>query len=112
MNTFTVELQAAEAQAVAFTDDELRVELVDGRTLTVPLAWYPRLAHASPAERDQWRLIGRGEGIHWPALDEDISVENLLTGKPSGESQASFARWQEERRTKLKSVNHSKGPKL
>ena len=103
MNTFTVELRAAEAQAVVSTEDELRVELVDGRTLAVPLAWYPRLAYASPAERDNWRLIGSGEGIHWPALDEDISMQNLLAGKPSGESQASFARWLESRRAQFNS---------
>jgi len=59
----------------------------------VPLAWYPRLLHGTPAERDRWRLIGRGEGIHWPELDDDISVEGLLAGRPSGESQRSFARW-------------------
>ena len=88
------------AQAVRFTEDELCVELVDGRALAIPLAWYPRLAHASPAEREDWRLIGRGEGIHWPELDEDISVENLLAGHPSGESQTSFARWLEGRRAK------------
>jgi hypothetical protein len=71
----------------------LTVDLVDGRTVSVPLAWYPRLAHASAPERENWRLIGRGEGIHWPDLDEDISVEGLLVGRPSGESQASFQRW-------------------
>jgi uncharacterized protein DUF2442 len=112
MNTFTVEPRAAEAQAIVFTEDDLRVQLVDGRTLAVPLAWYPRLAHASRAERDNWRLIGRGEGIHWPALDEDISVENLLAGKPSGESQTSFARWLEGRRAKFNSEVDSKGPNL
>jgi hypothetical protein len=70
---------------------------VDGRTLTVPLAWYPRLAHGRPEERANWRLIGRGEGIHWPDLDEDISVDGLLAGRRSGESQASLARWLAER---------------
>ena len=82
-----------EAQRVEITEDALVVELVDGRTLTVPLAWYPRLAHGRPAERANWRLIGRGEGIHWPDLDEDISVEGLLAGRRSGESQASLTRW-------------------
>lgn len=77
--------------------DLLRVDLADGRTITVPLAWYPRFLHGLPEERDNWRLIGEGEGIHWPDLDEDISVENLLAGKPSGESQRSFKRWLEER---------------
>jgi hypothetical protein len=69
------------------------VDLRDGRTITVPLEWYPRLAHASTAERANWRLIGTGEGIHWPDLDEDISIEGLLAGRPSGESPASFQKW-------------------
>jgi Protein of unknown function (DUF2442) len=77
----------------------LSVELVDGCVVSAPLVWYPRLAHATVDERRNWRLIGRGEGIHWPDLDEDISVANLLAGKRSGESQRSFARWLELRRT-------------
>jgi len=63
----------------------------------VPLAWYPRLMHGAEAEQNNWRFIGDKKGIHWPDLDEDISVENLLLGKPSGESQASFKRWLERR---------------
>jgi hypothetical protein len=70
-----------------------------GHTISVPLGWYPRLLHGTPGERNHWRLIGGGEGIHWPDLDEDISVENLLAGKPSGESQRSFKRWLQERTT-------------
>ena len=85
------------ADRVQLTDDTLSAELADGRTISAPLAWYPRLAHGTPQERGNWRLIGRGEGIHWPELDEDISVENLLTGKASGESQASFKRWLAQR---------------
>jgi hypothetical protein len=73
--------------------DTLTVDLADGRSIAVPLAWYPRLAHATPAELKNWRLIGRGEGIHWPDLDEDISIDNLLTGSRSGESQRSFKQW-------------------
>src|SRR5215216_5722267 len=96
MSTLTAE---ARAQNVAVTDDTLAVDLSDGRTISVPLAWYPRLLHASPEERDNWRFIGDKEGIHWPDLDEDVSVENLLAGKPSGESQSSFKRWLEKRRT-------------
>lgn len=64
----------------------------------VPVARYPRLAHGTPSERADWRLIGRGEGIHWPKLDEDISVEGLLTGRRSGESQASLERWLKARK--------------
>jgi uncharacterized protein DUF2442 len=79
------------------SEDSLTVDLSDGRTVTVPLAWYPRLAHGTPTERNNWRLIGRGEGIHWPDLDEDISVASLLAGHPSGESQTSLHRWLESR---------------
>jgi hypothetical protein len=69
------------------------VDLADGRSIAVPLAWYPRLAAATDAERNSWRFIGRGEGIHWPDLDEDVSVENLLSGAQSGESRRSFTHW-------------------
>jgi hypothetical protein len=85
------------AQNVQVTDDALIVDLSDGRTLSVPLAWFPRLLHGTPEERSTWRLIGDGEGVHWPKLDEDISVENLILGKPSGESQKSFKKWLEVR---------------
>ena len=93
MSTFTIDLQNVSAQQVAITDDTLSVDLADGRTIAAPLAWYPRLLHGTPAERHDWRLIGQGEGIHWPALDEDISVANLLAGQASGESQRSFQQW-------------------
>ncbi|MBS3916529.1 MAG: DUF2442 domain-containing protein [Sulfuritalea sp.] len=86
------------AESVTITDDTLCVDLSDGRSILAPLAWYPRLMHASAAERDNWRLIGRGEGIHWRDIDEDISVEGLLAGRPSGESQTSLARWLAERK--------------
>jgi hypothetical protein len=82
---------------VSVTDDTLSVELSDGRTIAVPLAWYPRLAHATVKERDSWRLLANGRGIHWPELDEDISVANLLDGRPSGESQSSFKKWLKRR---------------
>ena len=94
MSSLVVE---AKAQDVQVTDDCLSVDLNDGRTISVPLAWYPRLLHGTKGERDNWRFIGDKEGIHWPDLDEDISVENLLLGKPSGESQPSFKRWLERR---------------
>lgn len=73
------------------------VELADGRRVFGPLAWYPRLLHGAPRERTNWRLIGKGEGIHWPDLDEDISVKNLVLGHASGESQASLERWLAQR---------------
>jgi hypothetical protein len=97
MSTFQTEIQVAKALQVTVTDDSLTVDLVDGRTLSVPLAWYPRLVHGTPQERDNWRLIGDGEGIHWLDLDEDLSVEGLLLGRPSSESQRSFQRWLDER---------------
>lgn len=93
-----IEIGDARAQQVSLTEEALVVELVDGRTITVPLTWYPRLAHGRHAERAHWRLIGDGEGIHWPDLDEDISVEGLLAGRRSGETQASLRRWFESRR--------------
>jgi Protein of unknown function (DUF2442) len=89
----------AKAQHVTITDDTLAVDLSDGRTISVPLAWYPRLLRGTPEERNNWRFIGEREGVHWPDLDEDVSVENLLMGKPSGESQSSFKRWLEQRTT-------------
>lgn len=93
MNTLTIDIQLAKAQNVVVTEDTLTVDLSDGRTISAPIGWYPRLMHATPIERDNWRLIGKGEGIHWPELDEDISVENLIFGKPSGESQRSLKHW-------------------
>ncbi len=83
---------------MAVTDDTLTVELVDGRTVSVPLAWYPRLAHGTPADRSNWHLIGRGEGIHWDTLDEDISVDALLAGRASNESQSSLENWLHSRK--------------
>jgi len=99
MSTLVIEIRVPEAQHVAVTEDALIVELVDGRTVAVPLAWYPRLLHGSHEERNHWRLIGKGEGIHWPDLDEDISVQSILLGKPSSESASSFKRWLEKRST-------------
>ena len=87
----------AVATGVRVDDELVTVELDDGRVLSAPIAWFPRLAHGTSAERGTWRLIAGGRGVHWPALDEDISVENLLAGKPSGESQSSLKRWLESR---------------
>ncbi len=83
---------------IEVTEDTLRVDLEDGRTIAVPTTWYPRLHHGTSEERGYWRLIGRGEGIHWPDLDEDISVEGLFRGKTSGESQRSLKRWLDARK--------------
>ncbi|KAA0227162.1 DUF2442 domain-containing protein [candidate division KSB1 bacterium] len=97
MTTSTIDIQELKAQNVMVTEDSLTVDLTDGRTISVPLAWYPRLLHGKPEERSNWRLIGKGEGIHWPDLDEDLSIEGLMLGRPSGESSRSFQRWLEER---------------
>ena len=93
MSSSQVDTFQPAATNVVVAGDTLTVDLRDGRTISVPVAWYPRLAHGTVQERENWRLIGRGEGIHWPDLDEDISVEGLLAGKPSGESQQSLQRW-------------------
>lgn len=101
MSISAVEIEVPKAEGVTATENTLTVDLSDGRSISVPLAWFPRLLHASPAERKNWRLIGRGQGIHWVDLDEDISVEGLLAGKPSGESQSSFSKWLATRRSRL-----------
>src|SRR5271165_162118 len=89
--------RTATALRVEVTEDTLSAELSDGRTIAVPLAWYPRLVHGTVAERNRWRPVGQGLAMHWPDLDEDISVANLLAGKPSAESQASLQRWLQQR---------------
>ena len=86
------------AQSVVVDEDTLTVDLSDGRTVSVPVAWFPRLFNGSTAERSNWRFVGGGEGIHWPDLDEDISVGSLLDGRRSGESQASLRQWLKDRK--------------
>jgi hypothetical protein len=93
-----VETDLPDAVSAIVDERALRVDLSDGRSIAVPLTWYPRLAHATVEERANWRLIGAGEGLHWPDLDEDISVAALLTGKSSTESPASLKRWLATRR--------------
>ena len=97
MTILTVDLQDLRVLRVYVTEDTLTADLQDGRSIAVPLAWYPRLMHALPKERQNWRLSGNGFGINWPDLDEDVSIENLILGQPSGESQASFQRWLESK---------------
>jgi hypothetical protein len=97
VNISETELKEVMAQDVSVTDDSLTVDLADGRTITVPLAWFPRLENGTPAERANWRFIGNRNGIHWPELDEDISVASLLAGRRSGESQSSLRRWLDQR---------------
>lgn len=97
MNISAIETETPKAEDVKVTDDTLSVDLSDGRTISVPLEWFPRLVHATLEERNNWRLIGKGHGIHWEDIDEDISVNGLLAGKPSGESQESFKKWLKQR---------------
>ena len=97
MTTLAFEIRLVQIQSISISEDTLTADLSDGRTISVPLNWYPRLLNGTPKERAHWQLIGKGEGIHWPDLDEDISVENLIYGQPSGESQKSFQKWQESR---------------
>lgn len=99
MTTSKVEMEVPAAETVRVSDDALEVDLSDGRSIAAPITWFPRLLHGTSEERSDWRLVGKGEGIHWEQLDEDISVEGLLLGRPSGESQASFRSWLESRRS-------------
>jgi len=98
MSTSEADIRDALAENVVMTVDTLGVDLADGRTVIVPLSWFPRLAHASAGELSNWRLIGLGEGIHWPELDEDISVRSLLAGRRSDETQESLRAWLQARR--------------
>jgi hypothetical protein len=84
--------------AVELMDESMILRLNDGRTLSIPLAWYPRLLHGSQRERMNFELIGEGEGIHWPELDEDVSIVGLLAGRRSTETNASLTRWLERRK--------------
>jgi hypothetical protein len=92
MNTLVLERDPAAAN-VTIKADKLLVDFVDGRSLSIPLTWYPRLLHSSRAERRNWRLLGDGYAVEWPDLDEHIGVEGLLAGRSSGESQRSLRRW-------------------
>ncbi|MCB8980622.1 MAG: DUF2442 domain-containing protein [Ardenticatenaceae bacterium] len=97
MLSVTMMMTPPKAIEVSVTDDTLLVDLEDGRTISVPIGWYPRLAHGTPVERQNYQLSGGGRGIYWPDLDEDIGVDGLLLGKQSTESAASFARWLKQR---------------
>ena len=92
-----VEIEVPNAENVTVTDDTLSVDLSDGRTIAVPLAWFPRLQFSTPEERNNWSLIGKGHGIHWEEADEDISIEGLILGRRSYESQASLQNWLDKR---------------
>jgi hypothetical protein len=97
MNSLATKQIEVRAAAVRVSDEALIIDLSDGRTVSAPLAWYPRLLHGTSAERQNHRLIGQGLGVHWPQLDEDISVEGVLAGRPSYESRDSFEKWLDSR---------------
>jgi hypothetical protein len=99
MSSSAPDLRPPVAIGATVTDEALTVRLDDGRTISVPLDWYPRLKHGNPRERSHWQLTAGGHGLHWPDLDEDVSVEALLAGQRSGESGPSLARWLASRGT-------------
>jgi Protein of unknown function (DUF2442) len=93
MSSLGVDIQEARAQSVTVSDEALSVDLVDGRTVIVPLVWFPRLWHGSKEERDNLEIFGDGAYIHWPDLDEDLTVAGLLEGRRSAESPTSLKKW-------------------
>ena len=95
MSISTDKRDEALATNLHFADDSLTVDFADGRKIEVPLSWYPRLVHATKKERENWEMMLDGEGFHWPDLDEDLSVDGFIKGRPSGESKRSFDRWLE-----------------
>nr|VFK15629.1 MAG: Protein of unknown function (DUF2442) [Candidatus Kentron sp. LPFa]VFK66736.1 MAG: Protein of unknown function (DUF2442) [Candidatus Kentron sp. UNK]VFK72209.1 MAG: Protein of unknown function (DUF2442) [Candidatus Kentron sp. UNK] len=101
MTTLATEMIVPSAVSVEVTKDTLMVKLNDGYTISAPIAGYPRLLNGNRKERANWRLIGQGHGIHWEDLDEDISVDNLMMGRPSNESRASLERWLDSRKASL-----------
>lgn len=100
MDTLVLETEPM-AVAVTVTDEKLTVDLADGRSIVVPLEWYPRLLYGSPEERQNWHLLGDGYAIEWPDLDEHIGIEGLLAGRRSGESKKSLERWLANRNKEL-----------
>lgn len=98
MNSSDANRQEPRTQQVSVTDDTLVLDLVDGRTISVPLVWYPRLWYGTPEERGRFEIFGDGTYIHWPDLDEDLSVSGIVEGRRSGESPGSLKKWLETRK--------------
>lgn len=98
MTSLAAEVQEPIAQQVSIDDDSLAIDLVDGRTIIAPLSWYPRLWHGTEEERNNFEIIGNGKLIHWPDLDEDLSISGILAGRSSGESQQSLKKWLDKRK--------------
>jgi len=106
VGSLAIEVEEARAQKVVVGEDSLTVDLMDGRTITVPLLWYPRLWHGTPKERNKLEIIGDGTLIHWPDLDEDLSVLGILAGRRSGESQQSLKKWLAQRTASSKQARY------
>jgi hypothetical protein len=102
MSSLAVEVQEPRAKSARVTDEGVIVDLIDGRTVVVPLAWFPRLWHGTPRERNHFEIFGEGGYIHWPDLDEDLTVAGLLAGRRSEESPQSLKQWLDSRTTKRK----------
>ena len=102
MSSLAVEVQEPRGKSVKVNDEGLTVDLMDGRTIVAPLAWFPRLWHGTPQERNHIEIFGDGAYIHWPDLDEDLTVAGLLAGQRSGESPQSLKKWLDSRKTRSK----------
>ena len=102
MSSLAIDIQETRAQSAKVTNEALTVDLVDGRTIIVPLVWFPRLWHGTPHERNHFEIFGDGAYIYWPDLDEDLTVAGLLAGRQSGESPHSLGKWLASRKTKQK----------
>ncbi len=98
MDSLAADIQEARARHMTVSEEALTVDLVDGRTIIVPLMWYPRLWHGTAEERSHFEIVGDGSYIHWPDLDEDLTVAGLLAGRRSGESPQSLKKWIEARK--------------
>ncbi len=106
MSSLTVETQEARARSAKLTEEGLTVDLVDGRTMIVPLVWFPRLWHGTAQERNHFEIFGGGAYLHWPDLDEDLTVAGLLAGRRSGESPQSLRKWMDSRKRKQRGASH------
>jgi hypothetical protein len=112
MSSLVVEIQEARARSASVTHEALTVDLMDGRTIVVPLVWYPRLWHGTPQERSRVEIFGDGTYIHWPDLDEDLTIAGLLAGRRSDESPQSLRKWMESRKGKQRETNQTPSNKL
>jgi hypothetical protein len=112
MSSLVVEIQEARARSASVTHEALTVDLMDGRTIVVPLVWYPRLWHGTPQERSRFEIFGDGTYIHWPDLDEDLTIAGLLAGRRSDESPQSLRKWMESRKGKQRETNQTPSNKL